>query len=439
MQLSAEILQQPLSTLVEENSDQDETDNSPLWSMYFDGSCTRKNAGAGVWINNTESKHTEGISCKLNFQCSNNIAEYESLLLGLHLLKKLGAKRIIVFGDSELIIRQVNGEYNTNHPRLRAYCNDVMDLLKKFKESKLIFVPRKRNIAAHNLSFAARTCLTPYETKDCTTEIKFRPVVPDNENYWQVFDNDKQIEDFMQFRNEFELHSSNSDYDTNCSEENFLGEEEPSPEPVNINLWSRKLKNKTELDAELETDESKTLHSKDESLPSSLAPLEELFDLNDVAKKPKLEPIEAEVEECNIGSELKPMMIKLSKNLSAHIKLKYIELFKYFSDVFAWSYEDLKSYDTEIIQHKIPLKENQKPFKQKLRRINLVQLPLVQKEIMKMYEAGIIVPIRYSEWVSNLVLVTKKTGEIRLCIDFRDLNKASLKDNYPLPKMDHIL
>ena len=56
-----------------------------------------------------------------------------------------------------------------------------------------------------------------------------------------------------------------------------------------------------------------------------------------------------------------------------------------------------------------------------------------------MYEAGIIVPIRYSEWMSNLVSVRKKTREIRLCIDFRDLNKASLKENYPLPKMDHIL
>ena len=56
-----------------------------------------------------------------------------------------------------------------------------------------------------------------------------------------------------------------------------------------------------------------------------------------------------------------------------------------------------------------------------------------------MYEAGIIVPIRYSEWVSNLVLDRKKIGEIRFFIDFRNLNKASLKDNYPLPKMDHIL
>ena len=137
--------------------------------MHFDGSCTKTNASAGVWIRNTEKNHTESLSCRLNFQCSNNIVEYESLLLGLHLLKRLGAKRIKVHGDSELIIRQVNGEYNANQPRLRAHQNDVMDLLKTFEESKLIFVPRKRNIAAHNLAFAARTCLTPYETKECTT------------------------------------------------------------------------------------------------------------------------------------------------------------------------------------------------------------------------------------------------------------------------------
>ena len=68
-----------------------------------------------------------------------------------------------------------------------------------------------------------------------------------------------------------------------------------------------------------------------------------------------------------------------------------------------------------------------------------MQLPLVEKEIKKMYDVGIIFPVRYSEWVSNFVSVRKKTREIRLCIDFRNLKKASLKDNYPLPKMDHIL
>ena len=72
-----------------------------------------------------------------------------------------------------------------------------------------------------------------------------------------------------------------------------------------------------------------------------------------------MEPVETNVEEHNISSLTEPKMIKLSSTLPAHIKLQYIELFKEFKDVFAWGYKDLKSYDTNIIQHKIPLKENQ--------------------------------------------------------------------------------
>ena len=62
-----------------------------------------------------------------------------------------------MYGDSELIIRQVNGEYNENHPRLQAYRIDVVDLLETSEESQLIFVPRKKNIVAHSLAYAART------------------------------------------------------------------------------------------------------------------------------------------------------------------------------------------------------------------------------------------------------------------------------------------
>ena len=120
-------------------------------------------------------------------------------------------------------------------------------------------------------------------------------------------------------------------------------------------------------------------------------------------------------------------------------KPKYVDLFKEFQDVFAWSYEDLKSYETTVISHTIPLKPNQKPFKQKLRRINPALLPLIEKEVKRMFEAGIIAPIRFSEWVSNLVPTRKKSREIRLCVDLRNLNEVSLKDHYPFPKMDHIL
>ena len=66
-------------------------------------------------------------------------------------------------------------------------------------------------------------------------------------------------------------------------------------------------------------------------------------------------------------------------------------------------------------------------------------MPLIEKEVKRMYEAQIIAPSRYFDWVSNLVPTRKKTREIRLCVDFRNLNKLSLKENYPLPNMVHIL
>jgi len=158
-----------------------------------------------------------------------------------------------------------------------------------------------------------------------------------------------------------------------------------------------------------------------------------------VAKNPKIDPIGSTIEYCNIGSEKYPKIIKLSKSLPTAKNQKYIALFKEFNDVFTWSYEDIKNYDTKIIQHKIPIKEGQTPFKQKLRRINPVLMPLIEKKIKRKYEFKIIVPLRYSKWVSNIVPTRNKTSEIILSIGFRNLNKFSLKDNYPLPKMDHIL
>ena len=66
-------------------------------------------------------------------------------------------------------------------------------------------------------------------------------------------------------------------------------------------------------------------------------------------------------------------------------------------------------------------------------------LRVIEKEIKKLFNGKIIVTLRFSKWVENMVHVRKKNGEIRLCIDFRNLNKVSLKDNYPFPKMEHIL
>lgn len=150
------------------------------------------------------------------------------------------------------------------------------------------------------------------------------------------------------------------------------------------------------------------LQLKDNVTPKGLIPLEELSDQDDVAQKPSLTPIEKGVEDVNIGSIENPKMVKFPKDFPTKVKEKYISLLSSFIDVFSWDYADLKTYDKSIIQHIILIKLNQKPFRQKLTIINPKLLPSIEKEVNRLYKAGIIIPIRFLDWIFNLVPVHKK-------------------------------
>jgi hypothetical protein len=63
----------------------------------------------------------------------------------------------------------------------------------------------------------------------------------------------------------------------------------------------------------------------------------------------------------------------------------------------------------------------------------------VKKEIEKMLEAGFIRPCRYAEWISSIVPVQKKDGRWQVCVDFRDLNRATPKDEYPMPVAETLI
>ena len=79
-----------------------------LWHLDFDGSVNKSGVGAGVWITNIETSQSQGHAFRFNFKCTNNMAEYETLILGLQIIRKLGGQRILDMGDSELVIKQIN-------------------------------------------------------------------------------------------------------------------------------------------------------------------------------------------------------------------------------------------------------------------------------------------------------------------------------------------
>jgi hypothetical protein len=92
--------------------------------------------------------------------------------------------------------------------------------------------------------------------------------------------------------------------------------------------------------------------------------LDILFDNNDVAVKVIGSSENVDLTECNLGTDHEdPKYVKLSSSLSEKKRAKYIKLLKEIDDVFAWKYEDLETYDTSIIEHRIPLKDDTKPFR----------------------------------------------------------------------------
>jgi hypothetical protein len=144
-------------------------------------------------------------------------------------------------------------------------------------------------------------------------------------------------------------------------------------------------------------------------------------------------------ETINLETSENPKNINLSKTISKEERKAYLKLFRQYQDVFAWSYCNMKTYDTLIIQHTIPLKHEVKPFQQKLWKYHPSLEPLMCQELKKLLDAKIIFQVRHSAWVANLVPVRKKSREICLCVDFRNLNRASKKDNYQVPPMDKLL
>jgi hypothetical protein len=93
--------------------------------------------------------------------------------------------------------------------------------------------------------------------------------------------------------------------------------------------------------------------------------------------------------------------------------------------------------DHSIVEHRLPIKPGFKPYKQPPRKIYKNEvLADVKKEIERLLDANFIRPCRYAEWISNIVPVYKKNGKMRVCIDFRYLNRATPMDGYPMRVAD---
>jgi hypothetical protein len=93
----------------------------------------------------------------------------------------------------------------------------------------------------------------------------------------------------------------------------------------------------------------------------------------------------------------------------------------------------------EVAQHALEIRASSKPVKQRLRRFDEEKHKVIGEEIHKLLEAEFIKEVYHPEWLANLVLVKKKSGKWRMCVDYTSLNKAYLKVPFPLPRIDQIV
>ena len=150
----------------------------------------------------------------------------------------------------------------------------------------------------------------------------------------------------------------------------------------------------------------------------------------------KIEPMEPILETINLGNDENPCLIKIDSTLNEKEKKDLQELLMEFQEVFAWSYEDMPGIDPKITQHHIDTHDHMVPIKQKLRRMRTEWVLKIKEEVTKQLKVGFIKPIHQDEWIANVVPIPKKDGNVRMYVDFRDLNKASLKDDFPFPHID---
>ncbi|XP_074283429.1 uncharacterized protein LOC141607979 [Silene latifolia] len=124
--------------------------------MYFDGAARQDRAGAGV-VFVTPQNHLMPYAFTLTQLCTNNMAEYQALILGLQMAIEIGVRDMDIYGDSKLVVNQVLGEYEVKKEDLIPYHQQALQLLNQLDDIHVGHVPRSANKLADALSNLAAT------------------------------------------------------------------------------------------------------------------------------------------------------------------------------------------------------------------------------------------------------------------------------------------
>ncbi|KAL0447890.1 UNVERIFIED_CONTAM: Ribonuclease HI, partial [Sesamum latifolium] len=143
---------------------------------------TAQGSGAGIVITTPQGEDLE-FAIKFSFKASNNEAEYEALVIGLRMAHETGAKHLLAYFDSQLVVKQVEGAYEAKEENMIQYLQQIADLKTKFHHCQIIQIPREENAKADSLSKLASSLedcrtrhITIYYLLEARTPLAVQPI-----------------------------------------------------------------------------------------------------------------------------------------------------------------------------------------------------------------------------------------------------------------------
>ncbi|XP_015970152.1 uncharacterized protein LOC107493595 [Arachis duranensis] len=212
------------------------------------------------------------------------------------------------------------------------------------------------------------------------------------------------------------------------------------------------------LEEELEASTEEELATSEKAAAAEIHVQSGLEEKEERKEAPKLElkALPTTLKYAYLG-ENKSYPVIINSALSQEQEEELLQVLRRHKDAIGWTLADLMGISSAICMHKILIEEGARPSIHPQRRLNPSMKEVVQKEVMKLWQGGVIYPISDSQWVSPVQVVPKKGGitvvpnernELiptrtitgwRMCIDYRKLNEATRKDHFPLPFMDQML
>ncbi|XP_027157539.1 uncharacterized protein LOC113759173 [Coffea eugenioides] len=142
----------------------DISEQSPEWRLFFDGASNSLGVGIGAVLVSPEGKHYPA-AAKLQFACTNNMAEYEACIFGLKMALEMEIKELIAFSDSDLLVNQTLKQWITKDSKILPYHCSLLTLAKQFQNLEFRHLPRARNAFADALATLASMIQYPDELK----------------------------------------------------------------------------------------------------------------------------------------------------------------------------------------------------------------------------------------------------------------------------------